>query len=162
MNSSNPFFPLPQIILQVQNLRHGKFSWVTYPESNGYFFGKGHLQFSLLPAQQWVQEKLGRQCYRWKKILKKKHTPHTSTKMLDSEILHMWENFKLSSMNRYGWCLKYLPHLLVIEGNSLKHRRAPRARDPLHRLGGRDHKHIWDVPAGERGKAGLLQTWTTL
>lgn len=45
-------------------------------------------------------------------------------------------------MNCYVCFLKYLPCLLVIEANSLKHTQAPRDRNLLHRLGVRDEKHV--------------------
>ena len=60
-------------------------------------------------------------------------------------------------MNCYVCFLKYLPHLRVIKVNSLKNRAAPRARDPLHKLGVRDKKHVGDVLIGKRRNVGLLQ-----
>lgn len=53
--------------------------------------------------------------------------------------------------------LRHLPHWLVINVN----RTAPRARDPLHKLGARDEKHICDVSIGERRNGGLQNGLTS-
>ena len=67
--------------------------------------------------------------------------------------------FKLNYlwMNCCVCFLRHLPHLLVTKVS----RRVPRARDPLHKLGVKDAKHICDVSIGERRKAGLLQNGLT-
>lgn len=60
-------------------------------------------------------------------------------------------------MNCYVYFLKHLPHLLVIKVKGT----APRAGDPLHKLGVRDEKHICDVSTGECRNVGLLQNGLT-
>lgn len=72
---------------------------------------------------------------------RKKRNLHISTKMLGSE-------YTYDRILNYPWMncpacfLKYLTHLFVIEVNSLKNNRDPRAREPLNRLAVRDKKHI--------------------
>lgn len=60
-------------------------------------------------------------------------------------------------MNCYVCFLKHLPHLVVIKVN----RTAPRAGDPLYKLGVRDVKHICDVSTGQHRNVGLLQNGLT-
>lgn len=122
------------------------------------FFGKGHQNFPSLPAQQWGPWLVRKTMFQEKRD-EKGNTVDTRQPKSWAQRYYTYERILNDPwMNCYVCFLKYLPRLLVIEANSLQHRWAPRVRDPLHRLGVRDKKHILDVPTGERRKVGLLQT----